>query len=442
MRVSVFGLGYVGCVTAAGLARAGHEVYGIDLDADKVAMVASGTSPIVEPGLQELIQNVVQQGRLRATGDIDQAIAATDLALICVGTPSRANGQISTDAIVRVSEQIGRALSGQAREFTVVVRSTVLPGTVERLVVPALRRTGARAAHVHVASNPEFMREGSSLHDFVHPPFTLIGADTPEPIVALRALYDGIVQAPVIETSIRSAEMVKYVSNAFHAVKVAFANEVGDVCEALDVDAAEVTRIFLADRKLNASAAYLTPGFAFGGSCLPKDLRALVHAARAADLPAPLLQSILPSNDAQVRRAVDAVLATRKKRVGLIGLAFKPGSDDLRESPFVALAEALIGKGCVLRVLDRDLSLARLRGANRRFIEQEIPHLAALLCEDVRDLVADIDVLVIGHAGPDATLAIATAAADVTILDLTRGAAARAPQVEVPALVTATPRRS
>ena len=437
MRVSVFGLGYVGCVTAAGLARGGHDVYGVDVDVDKVAMVAAGASPIVEPGLQELSQEVVQQGRLRATAEVDSAIAATDLAMICVGTPSRPNGQLGTDAIERVTQQIGEALCRHPHPVTGVVRCTVLPGTLERLVEPALRRSaGATAVGLHVASNPEFMREGSSLHDFVQPPFTLIGANTSEPASALRALYDGVVKAPVIQTGIRSAEMVKYVSNAFHAVKVAFANEVGDICEALDVDAGEVTRIFLADRKLNASGAYLTPGFAFGGSCLPKDLRALVHAARSADLPSPLLQSILPSNDAQVRRAVDAVLATRKKRVGLLGLAFKPGSDDLRESPFVALAEALIGKGCVVRVLDRNLSLARLRGANRRFIDQEIPHLAALLCEDVAALVADIDVLVIGHAGPDAALAVATAGDAVTVLDLTRAAVPRHRQLDVPVLAT------
>lgn len=433
MRISVFGLGYVGCVTAAGLARAGHDVLGIDVDIDKVAMVASGASPIVEPGLQELIAEVVGSGALRATVDGRRAIASSDLALICVGTPSRPNGQLDTDALVRVSREIGEALAGQRRAFTVVVRSTVLPGTIDGLIAPALRLGAGESSRIRVASNPEFMREGSSLQDFAHPPFTLAGSDSAEAVAELRELYRPVTDAPFIESSVTTAEMVKYVSNAFHAVKVAFANEIGDICEALGADAREVTRIFLADGKLNASGAYLKPGFAFGGSCLPKDVRALVHAARSADLPSPLLQSILPSNEAQVRRAVDAVLATRKKRVGVVGLAFKPGSDDLRESPFVAVVEALLGKGCAVRVLDRNLSMARLRGANRRFIEQEIPHLASLLCEDPASLVAGVDVLVVGHPGPDADAAMAAAGPGVTVIDLTRGAAGR-PVAHAPAL--------
>jgi GDP-mannose 6-dehydrogenase len=427
MRISVFGLGYVGCVTAAGLARAGHDVFGIDVDCEKVAQVASGASPIVEPGLDELVAAGVRSGRLKATVDSRRAIANSDLALVCVGTPSRPNGQLNTDALVNVSAEIGAALRDARRPYTVVVRSTVLPGTIDGLVTPAIRREAGPGAAIHVASNPEFMREGSSLHDFAHPPFTLVGAGAPEPIAQLRELYATVTDAPFIDTTITTAEMVKYVSNAFHAVKVAFANEIGDICEALGADAREVTRIFLADGKLNASGAYLKPGFAFGGSCLPKDLRALVHAARTHDVPAPLLQSVLPSNDAQVRRAVDAVLASRKKRVGIVGLAFKPGSDDLRESPFVAVVETLLGKGCRVRVLDRHLSIARLRGANRRFIEQEIPHLASLLCDDPVALVQDIDVLIVGHAGADAAAAVAAAGPEVTVVDLTRGGASRSP---------------
>ncbi len=423
MRVSVFGLGYVGCVTAAGLARGGHDVWGIDVDAEKAAMVAAGQSPIVEPGLPELIAAMVASGKLHATADVEEAISHSDVALVCVGTPSCANGQLNTNALERVSEQIGEVLSRQRRPFTVVIRSTVLPGTIERLVAPALRRAaGPAAAMLHIANNPEFMREGSSLHDFVHPPFTLAGSDSPEAIAQLRALYDGVVEAPFMHTGIKPAEMMKYVSNAFHAVKVAFANEIGDICEALDVDAQEVTRLFLSDTKLNASGAYLRPGFAFGGSCLPKDLRALTYAARATDVNAPLLTSIIPSNETQIRKAIDTVLATRKRRIGMVGLAFKPKSDDLRESPFVALAEALIGKGCAVRVLDRNLSIARLRGANRRFIEQEIPHLASVLCDDIDALVSNADVLIIGHAGPDAEQALAAASPDTIVIDLTRGA--------------------
>lgn len=426
MRVSVFGLGYVGCVTAAALAKGGHQVWGIDVDPEKAAMVAAGISPIVEPGLPELIAEMVSAGRLHATADIEEAVVQSDIALICVGTPSCANGQLSTAALERVSEQIGTALRRDNRRFTVVVRSTVLPGTIERLVAPALRRAaGANASNIRVASNPEFMREGSSLHDFTHPPFTLVGTDDPETAEQLRALYHELVEADFKSTSIKAAEMLKYVSNTYHALKVAFANEIGDICEALDVDSSAVIDIFLSDRKLNASGAYLRPGFAFGGSCLPKDLRALLYAARSNDVPAPLLSSILPSNETQIRRALEAVLATRKRRVGVVGLAFKPKSDDLRESPFVALVEALVGKGYAVRVLDPSLSLVRLRGANRRFIEQEIPHLASLMCDDVETLVSHADVVVIGHKTPEAAQVLASISPDTIVIDLTRGAVPR-----------------
>ncbi|HEY8535163.1 MAG TPA: nucleotide sugar dehydrogenase [Vicinamibacterales bacterium] len=426
MRVSVFGLGYVGCVTAAGLARGGHDVWGIDVDAGKAALIAAGQSPIVEPGLPELIAEMVAAGRLHGTASIDEALAGSDLALVCVGTPSARNGQLDTTAVRRVCEQIGAAIAADPRPFTVVVRSTVLPGTIDTVVRPALRRAAGEAASmIRVASNPEFMREGSSLADFVNPPFTLVGADEPEAVEQLRQLYDGVVNAPFIHAAIRPAEMMKYVSNAFHAVKVAFANEIGEICDALDVDAEEVTRLFLADTKLNASGAYLKPGFAFGGSCLPKDVRALAYAARASDVAAPLLTSVMPSNELQVRRAIDAILATGRRRIGLVGLAFKPGSDDLRESPFVAVAEALIGKGCSVRVLDPNLSLARLRGSNRRFIEQEIPHLASVLCDDVRALAAHAEVLVIGHPGREATEALALIGPDTVVIDLTRRTAGR-----------------
>jgi GDP-mannose 6-dehydrogenase len=424
MRVSVFGLGYVGCVTAACLAKAGHAVVGVDVNAEKVAMINSATSPNVEPGLPELLREVVGTGRLRATTSSGQAIAESDLSLICVGTPSRTNGRIDVDAVVRTGQSIGQAVRKHAEPHTVVLRSTVLPGTAEQYLVPALLAGAGGRAATRVAVNPEFMREGSSLNDFSRPPLTLVGCGDPATASLLRLLYESV-QAPFVHTSIRTAEMVKYAANAFHALKVCFANEVADVCAALGADGAEVMRVFAMDRKLNVSEAYLRPGFAFGGSCLPKDLRALLYAARAADVSVPMLASVLPSNEAQVRRGVDLVLASRRQRVGVVGLSFKAGTDDLRESPMVALVETLIGKGCDVRILDRNVSMARLVGANRRYIEEEIPHIASLMCASAEALLAHADVIVIGNACEDATEVLAAAQPEHLTVDLTRGQAAR-----------------
>ena len=424
MRVSVFGLGYVGCVTAACLAKAGHAVVGVDVNAEKVAMINSASSPIVEPGLPELLREVVGAGRLRATTSSDQAVAESDLSLICVGTPSRSNGRIDVDAVVRTGQSIGQAVRKHAEPHTVVLRSTVLPGTAEQYLVPALLAGAGGRAATRVAVNPEFMREGSSLNDFSRPPLTLVGCGDPATASLLRLLYESV-QAPFVHTSIRTAEMVKYAANAFHALKVCFANEVADVCAALGADGAEVMRVFAMDRKLNVSEAYLRPGFAFGGSCLPKDLRALLYAARAADVSVPLLASVLPSNEGQVRRGVDAVLASRRQRIGVVGLSFKAGTDDLRESPMVALVETLIGKGCDVRILDRNVSMARLVGANRRYIEEEIPHIASLMCASAEALLAHAEVIVIGNACEDATEVLAAARPEHLTVDLTRGQAGR-----------------
>src|SRR5436309_1753901 len=423
MRVNVFGLGYVGCVTAACLAKAGHEVTGVDIDEEKVSMVNAGTSPVVEPGLGALLAEVVEARRLRATTSTPEALHNAEIGLICVGTPSRASGQLGLDALERVGQEIGRALADRAEPYTVVLRSTVLPGTTERVLVPALR---AGAGHEltpppRIAVNPEFMREGSSLRDFAHPPFTLVGCVDPGTAATLKSLYTAV-DAPFVHAAVRTAEMVKYASNAFHALKVCFANEIGDVGAALGADAHEAMRIFLMDRKLNISEAYLRPGFAFGGSCLPKDLRALVYAARAADVSLPLLSAILPSNEGQIRRAVEAVLETRRKRIGVVGLAFKPGTDDLRESPMVTLVETLIGKGCDVRILDPNVALARLVGTNRRYIEEEIPHVASLMCEGIQRLLDHAEVLVIGSASREASLTLAAIGPDHIVVDLTRGA--------------------
>jgi GDP-mannose 6-dehydrogenase len=401
-------------------------VVGVDINAEKVAMLNAGTSPIVEPGLGELLREVVGRGGLRATVSTGEAIEQSDLALVCVGTPSRSTGQLDFTAVVRVSEAIGQALRGRPRAYTVVLRSTVLPGTTAEIVLPALygAARGAGLTGLEVAVNPEFMREGSSLRDFAEPPLTLVGSDTIDPAALLRELYGGIT-APFVHTSIRTAEMAKYVANTFHALKISFANEIGDVCEALGADPHEVMRVFLMDEKLNVGPAYLRPGFAFGGSCLPKDLRALLYAARKADLALPLLSGIDPSNDRQIGQAVSRILATRRKRVGVLGLAFKPGTDDLRESPLVRLVEDLIGKGCDVRILDRSVAIARLGGANRRFIEEEIPHIASLMCDGLDSLLEHAEVLVIGHVGADARLALSMVRPGQEVVDLTRGGARR-----------------
>lgn len=428
MKVSVFGLGYVGCVTAACLAKAGHAVIGVDVNVDKVAMVNAGTSPVVEPGLGDLLSEVTGSGALRATSSVEEAIGDSDAALICVGTPGLANGRPDTDAVERVGEEIGRALRGRTEPYTVVLRSTVPPGTTEGVLVPAILAGAQRQPGIwlRIAFNPEFIREGTALRDFAHPPFTLAGCEKPETAALLQSLYAGV-EAPFLHIPMKTAEMIKYVCNAFHALKVCFANEIGDLCGAVGVDAQEVMRIFRLDRKLNVSETYLRPGFAFGGSCLPKDLRALQQAARARDVDLPLLSAILPSNEGQVRRAVGAVLATRKRKVGVIGLSFKAGTDDLRESPMVELVETLIGKGLEVRILDRNVSIARLIGANRRYIEEEIPHIASLMCEDLESLLAHAEVLVLGNACEDAALALAAAGSDHAVIDLTRGMVERLP---------------
>jgi len=425
VRVNVFGLGYVGSVTAACLAEAGHEVIGVDIDEEKVAMINSGASPVVEPGLGALVAEAVAARRMRATISTPEAVRNAEMGLICVGTPGRASGQLQVEALTRVGHEIGQALAERDEPYTVVLRSTVLPGTTERVLVPALQSGAGRdlGPTLRVAVNPEFMREGSALRDFAGPPLTVVGCGDPGTAAVLRSLY-ATVEAPFVHTAVRTAEMVKYVSNAFHALKVCFANEIGDVCAALGADAQEAIRLFLMDRKLNVSEAYLRPGFAFGGSCLPKDLRALVYAARAADVSLPLLSAILPSNEGQIRQAVEAVLETRRRRIGVVGLAFKPGTDDLRESPMVTLVETLIGKGCDVRILDPSVAVARLRGANRRYIEEEIPHIASLLCDSVETLLAHAEVLVVGNASDEARRALAVAGPHHVVIDLTRGATA------------------
>ena len=398
MKLSVFGLGYVGCVSAACFAREGHDVIGVDVNATKATIVNRGDSPIVEAGMNELIKEMAGSGRLRATTDTETAINESDVSLVCVGTPSNPNGSLDLTFVKRVCEEIGAVLACKTERHIVVIRSTMLPGTIESVVVPALEQASGKQAGIAfgVCINPEFLREGTSLKDFSAPPFTLIGADDEQTANVVRSLYSGI-DAALIVTAIRTAEMVKYVCNCFHALKITFANEVGNICKGLGIDSHEVMEIFCQDTKLNLSDYYLKPGFAFGGSCLPKDLRAMNYKAKQLDVAVPVLSSILESNRLQVERAVDMVLRTGKKKIGVLGFSFKAGTDDLRESPMVTLIETLIGKGMQLCIYDRDVSLARLFGANKEFIERGIPHISQLMRLGVEDVLATSDLLIIGN---------------------------------------------
>lgn len=402
MRISVFGLGYVGCVSAACLAGRGHEVIGVDVNPVKVDLVARGKAPVVEERIGELTAEAVGAGTLRATADVADAVANSEISLICVGTPSAPNGSLSTAYLERVTEQIGQTLAAHNRRHTVVFRSTMLPGTCLDLLVPILEKASGRTAGVDfgVAVNPEFLREGSSVRDFFDPPKTVIGEFDGESGDVVAALYEGL-PGDVFRVPIPVAEMIKYADNAFHGLKIGFANEIGAICRALGLDSHRVMDVFLADRKLNVSPAYLRPGFAFGGSCLPKDLRGLVYAAHRADVSVPLLSHVLPSNEEHLKRAYDLVARTGKRKIGLFGLSFKPGTDDLRESPLVELAERLLGKGYDLRIYDANVSLSRLVGANREYIESRLPHLGHLLASSVAEVVEHAEVCLVGCADPD-----------------------------------------
>src|SRR5918911_733435 len=421
MKVSVFGLGYVGSVSAACFAREGHDVVGVDVNPLKVEIINSGQSPIVEEGIGDLISEMVKAKRLRATTDAAEAVRETEASLVCVGTPSNPNGSLDLNYIKRTCQDIGAALSAKREHHTVVIRSTMLPGSMEKTVVPALEADSGRKAgqDLGVCINPEFLREGTSLKDFYAPPFTLIGADDEETAGLVRRLYANI-KAPLFVTSIRAAEMVKYTCNCFHALKVSFANEIGNICKGLGIDSHEVMEVFCQDTKLNLSPYYLKPGFAFGGSCLPKDLRAITYKAKELDVDVPVLQSILPSNRRQIERAVEMVLGTGRKRIGVLGFSFKAGTDDLRESPLVALIETLIGKGMQLAIYDRDVSLARLFGANKEYIEREIPHISQLMRASVDEVLEASDVLIVGNKSEEFREIEGRLRNDQTVIDLVR----------------------
>jgi GDP-mannose 6-dehydrogenase len=420
MRISVFGLGYVGSVSAACLAAQGHTVVGVDVNPTKVELLSRGQAPVVEERIGELTAEVVASGALRATTDVAEAVRATEISLVCVGTPSAANGSLSTAYLERVAEEIGEVLAGLDRWHTVVFRSTMLPGTCTDLLIPILEKQSGRTAGVDfgVAVNPEFLREGSSVKDFFDPPKTVIGELDARSADSVAEMYAGL-PGQIHRVPIAVAEMAKYADNCFHGLKIAFANELGAISRALGVDSHKMIEVFLSDTKLNISPAYLKPGFAFGGSCLPKDLRGLVYAARRADVTVPLLSHVLPSNEEHLKRAVELIVATGRRRIGLFGLSFKPGTDDLRESPLVELAERLLGKGYDLKIYDSNVALSRLMGANREYVEGRLPHLADVLTNDVAAVFEHAEVCVVGNT-EQAVLDVLSEPGDRVVVDLVR----------------------
>ncbi|MCC6316296.1 MAG: UDP-glucose/GDP-mannose dehydrogenase family protein [Gemmatimonadaceae bacterium] len=401
-NISVFGLGYVGCVSAACFAKEGHHVIGVDVSQSKVDMINDGKATIVEHGIAELVSEMKAAGRLRATTSVSDAVKNSSISLVCVGTPSAPNGSLDLSYVERVCFEIGAALKDKPTRHTIVIRSTVLPGSTEDIAAAAIERGSGRTRHQDfgLSMNPEFLREGTSIKDFYDPPFTVVGAEDEATAKAVSDLYAGL-DAPVRVVAIRVAEMIKYACNCFHGLKVGFANEIGNVCKALGVDSHEVMRIFCEDTKLNISPYYLKPGFAFGGSCLPKDLRAVSYRARQLDVPTPILAATLQSNELQVKRAVDMVLATGSRQVGVLGLAFKAGTDDLRESPMVTLIEHLIGKGVSVTIYDREVTSARLIGANKEYVEREIPHIWTLMRGTIDDVLSQSETVVIGNGSPE-----------------------------------------
>jgi GDP-mannose 6-dehydrogenase len=395
--VSIFGLGYVGTVTAACLASRGHKVIGVDPHPLKVQRIQEGMSPIVEKGIQEMIAPASRSGLISATHDASTAILESEISFVSVGTPSQRNGKLDLSHVRNVCLDIGRALRMKDSFHCVVLRSTVLPGTTEDIVVPALEAaSGKRAGRDFlVCFNPEFLREGTAVADFFAPPFTVIGSNDPTMAQPVRELY-GFLPGALYEIPIAAAEMIKYSCNAFHALKVAFANEIGTICNALSIDPKTVADIFKSDTRLNISPVYLSPGFAFGGSCLPKDLRALTYQIKELDLKMPLLESILPSNAEHIERAADTILSLGRRKIGVLGLSFKPGTDDLRESPIVLLVKKLIAEGCQVRIWDDNVSLGQMIGSNRQFIDEYIPHVGTLLCTEIEEVLAHGEVIVLG----------------------------------------------
>ena len=402
MKISIFGLGYVGAVSAGCLASDGHEVIGVDPNQTKVDLINNGQTPIIEKDIGEMVASSVEANRLRATTHVHEAVLDSDISLICVGTPSQLNGNLDLSFVRRVCEEIGAAIKEKAGFHVVVARSTMLPGSMRSVVIPTLEQYSGKTAgkDFGVCNNPEFLREGTAVFDYYNPPKTVIGETDAQAGDVLVKLYEKM-DAPLVRTDVETAEMVKYTDNNWHAVKVAFANEIGNLSKALGIDGHKVMEIFCKDTKLNLSPYYMKPGFAFGGSCLPKDVRALTYKARSLDLDLPLLNSLMLSNQRQVQKGMEMVTAYGKKRVGILGFAFKAGTDDLRESPLVEVIESLIGKGYEMRLYDRNVSLAALTGANRDYILNHIPHISKLMVESMEDVLSFAEVIVIGNSAPE-----------------------------------------
>ena len=421
MKISIFGLGYVGTVSAGCLAHDGHEVIGVDPFKTKVDLINAGKSPVIEADIGEIIENAVRSGKLRATEDHIKAIHETELSFVCVGTPSQINGNLDVTYVRRVCEQIGQALKTKPTRHTIVIRSTILPGTMHGVVIPVLEESSGKKAGVDfgVCNNPEFLREGCAVKDFNFPPKIVIGQLEAKGGDILASLHSHL-DAPLIRTDLRTSEMVKYIDNTWHALKIGFANEIGNLCKALSIDSHKAMEIFCQDRKLNISPAYLLPGFAFGGSCLPKDLRALVYKAKSNDLQLPILSSILPSNELQIARGLDLIVERGHKRIGILGFSFKAGTDDLRESPMIEIIERLIGKGFDLRIYDKNVHVASLVGANRDFILNRIPHISKLMVEDMNDVLNHAETIVIGNNEPSFRNVLGKMREDQYVVDLVR----------------------
>jgi GDP-mannose 6-dehydrogenase len=421
LRISIFGLGYVGTVSAGCLAADGYHVIGVDPARTKTELIDQGRSPIIEAEIGEIIASTAKSGNLRTTDDAVFAICETDLSFICVGTPSQPNGNLDVRFIRRICEQIGAALKQKSTGHTVVIRSTILPGTMRKVVIPTLEEFSGKKAGVNfgVCSNPEFLREGTAVMDFRRPPKTVIGELDQASGDVVAQIYKHL-DAPMIRTDLETAEMVKYVDNAWHALKIGFANEIGNICKSLGVDSHRVMDIFCQDRKLNISPAYLKPGFAFGGSCLPKDLRALSYQAKVQDLQLPILASVLPSNEMQISRGLQMIIEKGHTRVGILGFSFKAGTDDLRESPLVEIIERLLGKGYDLRIYDKNVSVSSLVGANRDFILNHIPHISKLMVGDIAAVLDHAQTLVIGNKDPEFATVPQRIRDDQVVIDFVR----------------------
>ncbi|MDP2911549.1 MAG: nucleotide sugar dehydrogenase [Candidatus Omnitrophota bacterium] len=417
--LSVFGLGYVGAVTAACLADRGYRVIGVDAKKKKVSLINAGKSPIIEKGLDEIISRTVKKKMFFATTSYEYAVRNSSVSMLCIGTPSLQSGAIDLTYLENVSRQIGRVLGSLNRYHLIIVRSTMLPGTTEKIIIPLLEQSSSRKAFrdFGVLVNPEFMREGNSIEDFYAPAKVIIGGCNKRDLMAAKALYR-FIKAPLVVTDIKTAEFTKYIDNMFHALKISFANEIGVLADKFGLDRSRAMEIFCMDKKSNISSRYLRPGFAFGGSCLPKDIKAILHKVRVEDLDAPLLEAILKSNDTHIYRALEKILRTGKKNIGMLGLSFKPGTDDLRESQMVKLAELLIGKGAKLKIYDKNVSLASITGANKLYIKKEIPHISSLLCSSINRVLNDSDVIVIGHSTKEFGEAVKKAKKGKIIIDL------------------------